>query len=90
MINTRVLKVLRAAKGLSLEQVGALTQRTPSYWSAIERGKRNLQMRDFDLMAKILGVTPNQLFGLITGDPNAVVVIPPYRISYAENSRKEA
>jgi transcriptional regulator with XRE-family HTH domain len=55
------LRALRKAKGLSQEAFADLCALDRTYISGIERGKRNVSLRNIDLLAKTLGTTISDL-----------------------------
>lgn len=56
------MKSLRAAAGLSQEQVGLECDLSQTYISEVEAGKRNVSLLNIRRIAKVLGVTLSQLF----------------------------
>lgn len=52
---------LRNAAGLSLEEVAEKTGFSPSYVSRLERGARNLSVKQLEAFARVLGVAPSDL-----------------------------
>lgn len=55
------LRQLRKAVGLSQEVFAARCGLDRTYISGIERGKRNVSLRNIEVLAKALGVTISQL-----------------------------
>jgi transcriptional regulator with XRE-family HTH domain len=55
------LRVLRKAKGLSQEAFADLCALDRTYISGIERGKRNVSLRNIDILARTLGTTISEL-----------------------------
>lgn len=58
------VKQLRLAKGISQEELGALANLDRTYISGIERGKRNVSLKNILQIATALGVTPSELFDI--------------------------
>jgi transcriptional regulator with XRE-family HTH domain len=55
------VRELRRAKGLSQEGFAAECGLDRTYMGGIERGERNLALRNIDLIANTLGVTLSEL-----------------------------
>ena len=55
------VRKLRQAKGLSQEAFGADCGLDRTYISGIERGKRNVSLRNIEVIAKALGISLSQL-----------------------------
>lgn len=62
------LKTLRKEKGLTQRQVAEAAGMSVSYYTEIELGKKQINARRLELIAKALGVQPHQL---IEGSPTA-------------------
>lgn len=56
------VKQLRLAKGISQEDLGALASLDRTYISGIERGKRNVGLKNVEQIAKALNVSIVELF----------------------------
>ena len=56
------IRTLRKQKGLSQEALGLETDLEQTYISDIERGARNISLRNIYAIADALGVTLSQLF----------------------------
>jgi len=55
------VRELRLKKVISQEELAALTELDRTYISGIERGKRNLSLKNILRVAKALGVSPSEL-----------------------------
>lgn len=55
---------LRSEKAISQEELAALTELDRTYISGIERGKRNLSLKNILKIASALNVTPSQLLDI--------------------------
>ncbi|MBI1900772.1 MAG: helix-turn-helix transcriptional regulator [Planctomycetia bacterium] len=55
------LRELRKARGLSQEEFAARCDLDRTYISGIERGKRNVSLRNIELIAKALGLSISEL-----------------------------
>jgi transcriptional regulator with XRE-family HTH domain len=55
---------LRSEKGISQEELAALTELDRTYISGIERGKRNLSLKNILRIASALDVTASQLLDI--------------------------
>lgn len=55
------LRDLRKQKGLSQEEVASKSELHRTYISDIERGSRNVSLRNIEKIAKALGVAPKSL-----------------------------
>lgn len=62
------VRALRIAKGLSQEDLAELCNLDRTYISGIERGRRNLGLRNVAALAASLGVSLAQLFEGVTVD----------------------
>lgn len=51
------LRELRKAKGLSQERLAELAGINPKYYSDVERGKRNITIKNLERIASQLGVS---------------------------------
>ena len=58
----RRVRELRRVKGLSQEKLGFATELDQTYISDIERGTRNVSLKNINLLAKALGVSLGDLF----------------------------
>tara|TARA_R110002126_G_scaffold12196_26_gene53262 strand:- start:3478 stop:3735 length:258 start_codon:yes stop_codon:yes gene_type:complete len=58
------VKQLRLAKGISQEELGALSNLDRTYISGIERGKRNVSLRNILQIANALKVSVSELFDI--------------------------
>jgi len=58
----RRLRDLRKARGFSQEDFAAECGLDRTYISGIERGRRNVSLRNIDLIAKTLGISLSELF----------------------------
>lgn len=56
------VKQLRLAQGISQEELGALADLDRTYISGIERGKRNVSLKNIVLIAHALQVSVAELF----------------------------
>ena len=56
------VRELRSAKGLSQEAFADKCGLDRTYIGGIERGERNLSLRNIKLIAKTLGITVSELF----------------------------
>jgi len=56
------IKQLRLAKGLSQEDLGELCSLDRTYISSLERGHRNVSLKNIASLAKALDVTLSELF----------------------------
>jgi transcriptional regulator with XRE-family HTH domain len=57
----RKVRKLRQAKGLSQEAFAAECGMDRTYMGGIERGERNVALRNIELIARTLGVTLSEL-----------------------------
>ena len=57
----RRIRSLRTERGLTLENLAAAMERAPSQISVIENGKRELKLGELQRLARILGVTLDEL-----------------------------
>src|SRR6187551_1099254 len=57
----RRIRQLRTARGLTLDDLAAELGRAPSQVSVIENGKRELKLGELQRLARILGVTLDEL-----------------------------
>ena len=55
------VRELRRAEGLSQEAFAAKCDLDRTYMGGIERGERNLALRNIDLIAKTLGISLSEL-----------------------------
>ncbi len=62
------VRALRIAKGLSQEDLAELCNLDRTYISGIERGRRNVGLRNVAALAASLGVSLAQLFEGVTVD----------------------
>ncbi|MCA1930286.1 MULTISPECIES: helix-turn-helix transcriptional regulator [unclassified Rheinheimera] len=58
------VRELRSEKGISQEELAALTELDRTYISGIERGKRNLSLKNILKIASALNVTASQLLDI--------------------------
>jgi len=58
----RRLRELRQARGLSQEALALEADLDRTYVSGIERGKRNISLRNIEVLARTLGITLSELF----------------------------
>ncbi len=58
------VRELRSEKGISQEELAALTDLDRTYISGIERGKRNLSLKNILKIASALNVTVSQLLDI--------------------------
>ncbi len=58
------VRELRAEKAISQEELAALTELDRTYISGIERGKRNLSLKNILKIASALNVTASQLLDI--------------------------
>ena len=58
----RRLRDLRKARGFSQEDFAAECGLDRTYISGIERGRRNVSLRNIELIAKTLGISLSELF----------------------------
>lgn len=58
------VRELRSEKAISQEKLAALTDLDRTYISGIERGKRNLSLKNILKIASALNVTPSQLLDI--------------------------
>lgn len=58
------VKQLRLAQGISQEELGALANLDRTYISGIERGKRNVSLRNILQIANALKVSVSDLFDI--------------------------
>ncbi len=58
------VRELRSEKAISQEELAALTDLDRTYISGIERGKRNLSLKNILKIASALNVTPSQLLDI--------------------------
>jgi transcriptional regulator with XRE-family HTH domain len=58
----RRVRILRERKGLSQERLAELADLHRNYVGGIERGERNVGLRNILRLAKALGVSPTALF----------------------------
>ena len=56
------MRNLRVAKGLSQEEFAAQCGLDRTYISGVERGRRNISLRNIELVAEGLGVKISDLF----------------------------
>ena len=64
------VKSLRASHGISQEQLAELAQLDRTYISDVERGRRNLGLRNIVALAHALGVEPASLLPSVTQAPS--------------------
>ena len=58
------VRELRLAKEISQEELAALTELDRTYISGIERGKRNLSLKNILKVAKALEIRPSELLDI--------------------------
>lgn len=58
------VRELRSEKAISQEELAALTELDRTYISGIERGKRNLSLKNILKISSALNVTPSQLLDI--------------------------
>jgi transcriptional regulator with XRE-family HTH domain len=58
------IKQLRLARDISQEELGALSNLDRTYISGIERGKRNVGLKNILQIAKALNVSASELFNI--------------------------
>ena len=58
------IKQLRLSLGISQEELGALSNLDRTYISGIERGKRNISLKNILQIASALGVPALELFNI--------------------------
>ena len=58
----RMLRKLRVRKGLSQERLAEIADLHRNYVGGIERGERNVGLRNIVRLARALGVNPSRLF----------------------------
>lgn len=58
------VRELRSEKAISQEELAALTELDRTYISGIERGKRNLSLKNILKIASALNVTASQLLDI--------------------------
>ena|SRR5258706_6280392 len=77
----RRVRELRVSQGLSQEDLAELCDLDRTYVNGIERGKRNVGLRNIGAIALALNVLPSQLFEGITLSEIAsdILVTPPPR-----------
>jgi transcriptional regulator with XRE-family HTH domain len=63
----RCVKLLRKDRGLSQERLAAICNLDRTYISSIERGLRNVSLRNIEILATALDVTIAELFQCIEG-----------------------
>jgi transcriptional regulator with XRE-family HTH domain len=75
------IRELRIAQGLTQEDLAELSDLDRTYVNGIERGKRNVGLRNVGALAIALRVPPTQLFeGIILSETKAEpLVLPPRR-----------
>jgi len=56
------MRALRVAKGLSQEEFAANCGLDRTYISGVERGRRNISLKNIDVVAQSLGVKISELF----------------------------
>jgi transcriptional regulator with XRE-family HTH domain len=56
------MRTLRVAKGLSQEEFAAYCGLDRTYISGVERGKRNISLKNIEVVAQALGVKISELF----------------------------
>ena len=56
------IRILRTEKGLTQEQLAEIANMHRTYIGAIERGDRNVSLKNIVAIAEALGVKPNTLF----------------------------
>jgi transcriptional regulator with XRE-family HTH domain len=56
------MRALRVAKGLSQEEFAANCGLDRTYISGVERGKRNISLKNIEVVAQSLGVKISELF----------------------------
>lgn len=72
----RRVRVLRKARGLSQERLGARSGLHRTYVSSVERGQRNVSLDAIYGLAKGLAVPARELFDEPTEPPEQVVLSP--------------
>jgi transcriptional regulator with XRE-family HTH domain len=72
----RVLRQARVARGLTLRDVGLLSERafSPSAVAGYERGERGITLERFCSLAGFYGVPPDRLLAEILGEAANVIV----------------
>lgn len=65
----RRMKAIRLSRGLDLNDVAKQIGVTKQFLSSVEGGLRSLSAGRMVLIARILGVTPNQLVGVDPVEP---------------------
>lgn len=63
----RAVRTLREMRGISQEELAALSDLDRTYISGVERGVRNITLTSLDRIIGALGVTREQFFRLVTG-----------------------
>jgi transcriptional regulator with XRE-family HTH domain len=56
------MRALRVAKGLSQEEFAANCGLDRTYISGVERGRRNISLKNIEVVAQSLGVRISELF----------------------------
>jgi len=56
------LRALRLERGISQESLANAADLDRSYVGGVERGERNVSLRNIDRLARALGVSPKDLF----------------------------
>jgi transcriptional regulator with XRE-family HTH domain len=56
------IRAIREARGLSQEELGDLAGLHRAYIGQIERGEKNIGLKNLEKIAKALGVNPREIF----------------------------
>jgi transcriptional regulator with XRE-family HTH domain len=62
MLKNRIAEI-RNARGLSIEELAAKADMSPSYISRMSRGERNISLRNLEKLATALECSPEDLMG---------------------------
>ena len=62
MLKNRITEI-RNARGLSIEELAAKADMSPSYVSRMARGERNISLRNLEKLALALDCSPEDLMG---------------------------
>lgn len=87
MLKNRITEI-RNARGLSIEDLAAKADMSPSYISRMARGERNISLRNLEKLATALECSPEDLMGGEAPVPGDIAdiwaAIPPERRELAK------
>lgn len=74
MLKNRINEI-RAARGLTFEELAERADMSPSFVSLMARGKRNVSLKNLEKLARALDCQPEDLIGVETTLPSDVAAI---------------